>query len=177
MADTTYIYQILGAVPGTDASLSRQDLEAVRGALGLTASEVPDELVHQLGHAPAAEMQIIRDFPTAATQTANDLAQVIIACRLLTAAYIAPTIAARIAKQERIEGAVSVTNFELKWDEISQRLRKDAYEALYAVSDYMDLVVGVGVEPEDIPGLPIARANGWSRDRILRGEYPGFVVK
>jgi len=177
MADNTYIFQILGESPGNDAVLSPADLAAVRGAVGLTESEIPEDLVHEFTHAAAAELEIIRAFPVYSAQVGADWIQLVTATRLLTASRLASHMQARIAKQERIEGAVSTTNFEIKWGEVAARLRATAYDTLLTIQAYYEQVIGVGVAPEDIPGPPLARANGWSRNRISLNTYPGFVVK
>lgn len=178
MADTTYIFAILGAAPSdpSNTTLSMADLDAVRGALGLTDADVEDEVIHEAQHAAAAEMRIISDFPAAASQTGGDLLHVINAVRLLTASYVARHMGARIPAEEVLEGVSRTKNFPIDWGFTSDRLEAEAYARLYAVPDYMTLVVGADVAKKDIPGPPLGSVNGLSREQLNSGTYHGYKV-
>ena len=76
------------------AILSAGDYPAIRAALdvGLNAQQLPDATIAQGIFVEAAEAELVKKVPTAATMTGTDLARVKRALVWLTAAYLAHSV-------------------------------------------------------------------------------------
>lgn len=110
------------------------DYPAVRSALDLrlNATILPDSIIALPPFHPAAELEVLRRDPSAASRTGDDLTRVKLATIYLTAALLAPSVP-RVLQQSLGDSSFSVQPVD--WQNTSARLRSLANDLLDQVLD------------------------------------------
>lgn len=112
--------------------LSSSDYPAIRAALdiNLDATLLPDATIALAPFVGAAELEIARRDPNAATRTGDEATHIKLAAILLAAAYLAPSVPRLVSSSM---SGVSFSMQQATWDQIAQRLHAEADRHLAVV--------------------------------------------
>lgn len=113
--------------------LTAVDYPEVRAALdvSLTAVDLPDAIIALPIYEPAAEAEVLRRDPAAATRTGTQGQQIHIAAVLLTAALLAPQMPVIVREQD--DSTYSVQRQPVDLAALAAQLQQRAIEALAVV--------------------------------------------
>lgn len=114
------------------AILSSADYPAIRALLdvNLDTTLLPDATIALAPFVGAAELEIARRDPSAATRTGDEATHIKLAAILLAAAYLAPSVPRLVSSSM---SGVSFSMQQATWDQIAQRLHTEADRHLTVV--------------------------------------------